>query len=65
MSTGKEICEAWIRRQHPQASEADVARLAREFWDASPRGELFHVFDALAILRAEGWLAPSQEQSPQ
>jgi hypothetical protein len=57
--TGQEICEAWIRKQKPEASDEEVARLALEFWNASPTGEIDHVFAAQAELELDEQTAPS------
>ena len=51
--TGKQICEAWVRRQHPDLPAGDVEREALAFWNASPTGELGHVFAAGRILEEE------------
>ncbi len=52
--TCKEICVAWIRRCHPDLTDqVEIERLALAFWEASPSGELSHVFDAADILERE------------
>ena len=47
--TGKEICEAAVRNTWADLDDAEVSRRARMYWDASPNGELWHVFQ-LAML---------------
>lgn len=61
MATGKQICEAWARRQlGDRADAAEVAAYAERFWRASPSGELAHVFVAASILEEEGLLPARQ-----
>jgi len=48
--TPRDICIAWVRKTNPECPEADIEERARQFFRASPTGELWHVFCAGRIL---------------
>ena len=50
----QQICEAWIRLTEPNVAETEIAEKARAFFEASPSGELNHVFEARLTLIAAG-----------
>jgi hypothetical protein len=52
--TGKQICEQYARFNG--VPESDVPAWARNFWEAGPRGDLFHVFAARDEMRAAGFM---------
>ena len=52
--TCKEICEAYIKFCFPDLSQEQVEKEAKDFYEASPTGELFHVFAAAEVLKNAG-----------
>ena len=47
MSSPKEICEAWVRHQRSEVTDqAEIERLALEFWNSGSDGGLSHVIAA-------------------
>jgi hypothetical protein len=50
--TPKEICIDWVRHQRPEVSDqAEIERLAYQFFDSAPDGGLSHVVAAERELR--------------
>lgn len=54
--TGKEICCEFVNYQRrqwglPLLTGVELEAAALTFWEQSPSGELWHVYDALALLR--------------
>ncbi len=55
--TGREICEMYIKYKFPYLPADEIRKMAKEFWESSPTGELDHVRAAVHELFLAGLLS--------
>lgn len=62
--TNKEMCVAIARHRNPSATDEQIAEAAEAFWNASPSGDLGHVFGAYRDMRVDQLMAGEVADDP-